>query len=245
MAGHTNTASAQGANERNCANCSAAGAVRMITHKAVTSGHAARGTPDDKPDAQKVGGIDGQLQLIEDFVGNETGRRAQWFGSAQQEMGYNETLHWMLARPGSTVFVVYASGQVVNPGVAKVGGRRGGIKVVAGGLDLNAGSFVTTDIETRNETKSHFLNARLDGLNLNFFDHQTDVGQGGRGVTRGNVPFLGILTDVGNVTVNHPGAFKPNTRLVVLAFSPAEWVGAVEGPNVRRGPITIGQRGRR
>lgn len=229
MPNPTNTAG-HGASDRNCANCSAAGIVRMLTSKQLTSGQVANGAPDDRPDAQAVGGIDGQLRLIDAVVQNETQRRGVWFGSGDSEQGYRLTLNWMRARPASTAFAVYASGPIVSEGIARVGRRREGIRL-AGGLDLNAGTAAAANTVDRGLNRSHFLTAYYDGQTLTFRDFQTDT-NGGRGVTEGDVPFLGIRTLVPLVTAAQPGSFTDKTRFVVVAYS----------PGIRRhGGIVIGQ----
>lgn len=220
----TNTAG-EGARDRNCANCSAAGVVRITTLAEPTSGQAARGGTDDKPDAQTVGGIDGQLEKIASFVRDNTARQGHTFGSAADEQPYEATMAWMRRQTPGTAFVVYASGPIVTGGVANMGGGRGrraaGVRL-QGGFDVAAGTYVPTNAEIKHagENRSHFLCAQLTNVGLVFSDYQTDVPNGGK-VTPGEVPFLGIMAAGSEwVSQGQVGAFENTTSFVVLAFPP-------------------------
>lgn len=230
----TNTAG-HGASERNCANCSAAGIVRMLTGKELTSGQVANGSPDDKPDADAIGGIDGQLRQIDVAIRKNTRRQGAWFGDASAEQDRDSTMQWMGGAPSGTAFVVYASGPIVSDGVAQVGGRRGGFRV-QGALDLNANAMSAANIETRGGNRSHFLTAFKSGDQLRFWDYQTDT-EGGVGVTLGAVPMLGIRTIRPRVNAGDPGTFTNATRFVVVAYPPNVWRG--------NGGPAIGQHRRR
>jgi hypothetical protein len=204
--------------QRNCAFCSAAGAVNLLLGAGrFTSGDVAKveGCADDKPDVKSpLFGIDNQLKSVANFVTTNTQLPAKQYGSKADEKDCQEAMAWMNSQPHATVFVVYASGPLL--------GDRNAVKII---------------------NKSHWLNAKKTKQDLVFFDFQTNrqykgkafMGKseftGSKNASTCKLPFVGVITQNEGGTVSSDlQSNDPNrqtgildvakTKLVVLAFSP-------------------------
>lgn len=107
----------RGMSIRNCAACTAAGAVNLsLGTSEISSGHVAESL--GKGDNVTTMGTDTKAQIvnIRDFVRGKTGRETD---ETSYELPLDAAEDWMRAKPNKTVFAVLASGNVPHDSEAK------------------------------------------------------------------------------------------------------------------------------
>ncbi|BBP84150.1 hypothetical protein PHLH8_37920 [Pseudomonas sp. Pc102] len=189
----------RGESVRNCAACTAAGAVNLtLGHSSISSSHVAQAR--NTGDCQTTMGPDTKAQAIAiaDYVAVNAGRKAIHSGDS---LDRTDAEAWMRGQPEKTVFAVLASGFVPHDSENKCHWLNA---ILAGG------TLRYFDFQTMRPS-------RLGGDFV-----------GSRNPSTSTAPFVGVITQSQN-DANHwqmhsaqqPGSFDGSVKLTVIAFPPA------------------------
>ena len=191
----------QGDSVKNCALCTAAGAVNLAARgSSVTTGDLA-GELDVRDGELAFGDtIDAQAMRISDIVSAKTGRRSEKIGTMAEPVVYSQALDWMNTQPEYTVFAMNVDGP----------GNWGGEHKCHWLNALKAGGTIRYfDFQSNRKIGANFPT-------------------GGQNPASCPVPFTGVITQLswGSTSQqmhqrDQPGAFDPErAKVVVIAFAP-------------------------